>query len=135
MKHYAIDLDGTLAYYDKFDGKDIIGKPIQKMVDLVKKFIENGDKITIFTARASDEKAIKVIKEWCKEHIGKDELDVTNIKLSSFDLFYDDKAITVEKNTGVILSKPKEDKELNESIEENKSVLNTLGIINNLDLI
>jgi hypothetical protein len=134
MKHYAIDLDGTLAHYDKFEGKDIIGKPIQKVVDLVKNFIHDGDKVTIFTARADNEKAIKAIKEWCKEHVGK-ELDVTNIKLSSFDLFYDDKAITVEKNTGNILSKPKEDKELNESLEEEKLFLNTLGIINNFNLI
>jgi hypothetical protein len=134
MNNIAVDLDGTLAYYDKFDGKDIIGKPIQKMVDIVKNFIHDGDKVTIFTARADNEKVVKAIKEWTKEHIGK-ELDVTNIKLPSFDLFYDDKAVTVEKNTGVILSKPKEDKELNESIEENKFVLNTLGIINNLDLI
>ena len=32
----AVDLDGTLAYYDKFRGKDHIGKPIPKMIERVK---------------------------------------------------------------------------------------------------
>ncbi len=48
----AVDLDGTLAHYDEFRGKDHIGKPIPKMMERVKKWLDEGQKIVIFTARA-----------------------------------------------------------------------------------
>jgi len=99
----AIDLDGTLAYYDGYKGPTHIGKPIKNMIERVKKLIDDGNTIKIFTARANDKESIPAIKKWCLEYLGK-ELDVTNVKEKDFAMFIDDRAVAVEKNTGKLLS-------------------------------
>lgn len=100
---YAVDLDGTLASYDGFKGRDHIGDPIPAMVERVKKWLASGQRVKIFTARAHDPKAIPAIRAWAKEHIGQ-ELPVTDRKEPTFSKFYDDRAEKVERNTGRILS-------------------------------
>ncbi len=50
----AVDLDGTLAEYDKFRGHDHIGAPIPAMVERVKALIASGFEVRIFTARVAD---------------------------------------------------------------------------------
>lgn len=96
----AVDLDGTLAYYDTFKGKDHIGKPIPKMMDRVKKWIEDGKKVVIFTARAhGGDLWISPIKQWLKDN-GLPDLEVTNIKTPWMTEFWDDRAIQVKVNTG-----------------------------------
>jgi len=94
----ACDLDGTLAQYDGYKG-DIIGDPIPKMVEKLMEKHKKGHKIVIFTARASSEEKIQLIKEWLKKHKLPD-WEVTNIKKSSFSEFWDDRAYRVKKNTG-----------------------------------
>ena len=103
-KVIACDLDGTLAYYTTYKGQGVIGKPITMMVDRVKKWINDGEEVVIFTARAHDPKEVEIIKKWCKDNVGK-ELEVTNIKKPEFSVFYDDRAEKIERNTGKILSK------------------------------
>lgn len=49
---YGFDLDGTLAFYDKWRGINHIGKPIKPMVDLIKKMHAEGKRVKILTARA-----------------------------------------------------------------------------------
>lgn len=71
------------------------------MMDRVKKWLSEGKKVKIFTARADNQEQIDIIKKWLKEQ-GLEELDVTNIKESGFEEFWDDKAIQVIKNTGVL---------------------------------
>lgn len=112
----AVDLDGTLAFYDTWkDGE--IGKPIPKMVEFVKKLIEDGNEVRIFTARVaiapsafSDEsksfadedfakKQEELIRKWCLENIGK-ELPVTATKDFEMIMMYDDRCVQVEMNTG-----------------------------------
>lgn len=99
----GVDLDGTLAEYDGFKGVDVIGAPIPKMVNRVKRWLAAGKKVKIFTARASGKdsaKAIKAIKAWCKEHIG-EELEVTCEKDRHMEELWDDRAVRVKKNEGV----------------------------------
>tara|TARA_B100001123_G_C15034409_1_gene916793 strand:+ start:116 stop:448 length:333 start_codon:yes stop_codon:yes gene_type:complete len=102
----GVDLDGTLAHYDKWDnGK--IGKPIPKMVNRVKKWLEAGRKVKIMTARVAYRNSFsmrqkKQIENWCEEHIGK-ILPVTSIKDLSMIELWDDRAIRVEKNTGEVV--------------------------------
>jgi hypothetical protein len=109
MAKRAVDLDKTLAYaergattkygYDPYH----VGKPIQAMVDKVIKWLQDGDEVIIFTARDTDDPKTKLmIQEWSERHVGK-VLEVTNKKLPDVDYFYDDKAVTVEINTGRIL--------------------------------
>lgn len=98
----GVDLDGTLAHYTHWKGVTKIGKPIPKMVDRIKKMLDNGEKVKIFTARANDPKAVEAIKKWLVT-IGLPELEVTNIKDQYMVSFYDDRAIQVVKNTGEIV--------------------------------
>ena len=96
----AVDLDGTLAYYDEWKGHEHIGKPIPKMMNRVKRWIDNGRKVVIFTARANDgKKAIEPIKRWLKNH-GLPDLEITNVKTPEITEFWDDRAIHVKINTG-----------------------------------
>jgi hypothetical protein len=102
----GVDLDGTLAEYDHWRGPEHIGEPVPKMLARVKKWLADGKKVKIFTARASgkdSEKAIKVIKEWCKEHIGQ-ELEVTCEKDPMMLEMWDDRAVRVKKNKGTRVS-------------------------------
>ncbi len=99
MQKIAVDLDGTLAYYDKWRGIQHIGEPIEPMLTRVKLWLAEGRTVVIFTARADDPAAIPYIEDWCVRHIGM-KLIVTNIKTSDISEFWDDKAVGVEQNTG-----------------------------------
>lgn len=101
----GFDLDGTLAEYDGvWKGYDHIGEPVPLMMDLLKRYIAEGKTVKIFTARASDPKAIPHIKAWLKEH-GLGDLEVTNIKDHGMIKLYDDRAAKVIPNMGVVLEK------------------------------
>lgn len=109
--YYAVDFDGTLAHYERGDyekyGPYHLGKPIRKMVDRILKHLVDGDEVRIFTARLSPDleynkdipKVIRVIEEWCEEHLGR-PLRVTNIKDHDMIALYDDRAIQIIPNTG-----------------------------------
>jgi hypothetical protein len=102
----GVDLDGTIAHYDRFVGPLHIGDPIPAMVNRVKRWLTEGREVRIFTARVSEEavkaEVEKAIKAWCKRHIGQ-ELAVTCIKDYQMIELYDDRAIQVEKNTGRLI--------------------------------
>ena len=101
----GVDLDGTLAHYENWVGLTEIGAPVPAMVDRVKRWIENGERVKIFTARImcdnpEDCDAVdKAVRAWCKEHIGV-ELEVTCIKDFAMIELWDDRAVAVEANTG-----------------------------------
>lgn len=99
----AVDLDGTLAKWspDKYDPA-VIGAPIKPMVDRVKKMIAAGNEVVIFTARVGEPGAFPHIHRWLREN-GLPELRITNRKESEMEVFYDDRAVAVERNTGKIL--------------------------------
>ena len=105
-KHIAVDLDGTLAWYDGFKGSTLIGPPVPLMVDRVKAWLNEGFRVTIFTSRLFDktDKERSEIKDaiirWCLEHIGC-VLPVTCEKDKTVSEFWDDRAFRVQKNTGV----------------------------------
>lgn len=102
----AVDLDATLAHYDGFKGKDHIGAPVPEMLQRVKDWLAAGTKVVIFTARADRPENIPPIRAWLKEHLGQ-VLPVTNVKRPEFGKIYDDRAVTVQKNTGKILTAAK----------------------------
>lgn len=106
----GVDLDSTLAE-DREPRLSIydIGAPIPAMVDRVKRWLLQGYEVRIFTARASPDprfpydvkKVIHLIEQWSLTHIGT-RLQVTNIKDHGLIAFWDDRAVRVEKDTGVI---------------------------------
>ncbi|MCK4828367.1 hypothetical protein KA005_72225, partial [bacterium] len=96
---FGFDLDGTLAHDNGWKGKDHIGEPIKKTVELIEKYLKDGKKVKIFTARAYDKKAIPPIKAWLKIN-NLPQLEITNKKDPGMIMLYDDRAVQVRKNTG-----------------------------------
>lgn len=96
----GVDLDGTLAEYDHWQGSQHIGAPIQKMVDRIIRWTKKKTTVKIFTARVTqDDFDPKVIQDWLEKH-GMPRLEVTNVKDMYMIQLWDDRAIQVEKNTG-----------------------------------
>jgi hypothetical protein len=100
----GVDLDGTLAYHDEWTHHLIIGDPIPKMVDRVKKWIADGMDVRVMTARVHPDwpehaERIKAVENWCLKHIGT-VLPVTYEKDYLMVELWDDRAIQVIKNTG-----------------------------------
>ncbi len=100
----GIDLDGTLAYYERKTPHDEIGGPVPAMLTLVKELINNGIRVKIFTARAQDPEQKPIIREWLKKN-GLPELEITNIKDYDMQWLLDDRCIQVERNTGRLIFK------------------------------
>ena len=100
----GVDLDGTLACYEEWEGYDIIGEPIGPMVRRVKEWLSEGIEVRIFTARVGGSKetsriARKAIQQWCIMHIGA-KLQVTATKDMAMYELWDDRVVQVERNTG-----------------------------------
>jgi len=99
----GVDLDGTLAKYDKWRGIDHVGDPIPEMIKKVKKALDDGIIIKIFTARVSSDdfepKGREAIEKFCKDNFGL-VLPITNVKDNSCIEIWDDRAKQVIKNTG-----------------------------------
>lgn len=100
----GIDLDGTLAFYDKWRGYEYIGEPIPKMVKILKILLDKGYPVKIFTARAIEPNSKPIIKKWLKNN-GLPDLDITNIKDFNMILLIDDRCRQVEINTGNFIGK------------------------------
>jgi len=100
MGWIGVDLDGTLAYYDEWKGADHIGRPVPAMLERVKRWVEEGKMVKIFTARVSvPDFDLAVVHEWLKAN-GLPELEVTNAKDYAMIECWDDRCIQVEPNTG-----------------------------------
>lgn len=98
----GVDLDGTLAYYDERSSIEEVGTAIPDMLALVKKMINNGIRVKIFTARATDTEQLPLIRKWLKAN-GIPELEITNIKDYYMLKLYDDRCVQVERNTGRLI--------------------------------
>lgn len=114
----GVDFDGTLATYGHGQLTKL-GKPIAPMVARVKAWLAAGWEVRVVTARVSSrnedarlqngehmwksEDHRAAIKAWCKEHIGQ-ELPVTAEKDFLMKQLWDDRAVTVEFNTGRLLT-------------------------------
>ncbi len=98
----GVDLDGTLAYLDRNSSYKNVGEPIPAMMALVRKMINSGIRIKIFTARAEDPEQILIIRKWLKAN-NLPELEITNKKDFNMQRLYDDRCIQVERNTGRLI--------------------------------
>lgn len=106
----AVDLDGTLAHYNGWKGADHIGPPVVTMVERVRRWLDEGKDVRIFTARVAEPdpdarlRVETIIRDWCRQYLGQ-ELPVTNVKDYSMVELYDDRAVTVEQNTGRLIGR------------------------------
>ena len=105
----GVDLDGTLAHYDKWVSVHHIGEPILPMTERVKGWLSKGEEVRIFTARLAGRSGdsmtgmVNAIDEWCMIHIGQ-QLPITNVKDQGMKELWDDRAVSVRKNTGEAVS-------------------------------
>lgn len=101
----GVDLDGTLAHYDRWVGMGHIGNPIKPMVERVQRWLDRGVKVKIFTARMTEPNVAqrqefeRALAKWTFTHIG-EPLEATCIKDFHMVQLWDDRAVMVEMNTG-----------------------------------
>lgn len=114
----GVDLDGTLAEYHEWVSEDHIGRPIQAMVERVKRWRAKDREVRIFTARVDGgpnvrdvSRTRRVIEAWSLEHIG-EVLTITNQKDYGMIRLYDDRAVQVEANTGRLIANDLDDAEM-----------------------
>lgn len=103
----GFDLDGTLAKYDGWKGIEHVGAPIAGMARRLTSLLERGIECRIFTARVSTAfsdraEAARHIQDWTEMHFGV-RLQVTCEKDFKMEALYDDRAVAVGYNTGVVL--------------------------------
>lgn len=103
----AVDLDGTLAHYTRWEGQLVIGPPIPRMVQRVKDWLAAGDDVFIYTARLNDDPelsdagtpaTVAAVMDWCERHLGR-RLPV--VQKAMFAQLWDDRAVQVVVNEGV----------------------------------
>jgi hypothetical protein len=99
----GVDLDGTLALYDGWKGPDHIGEPIAPMLNRVKRWLAEGRDVRIFTARASIQEQVGPVFDWSLKHLGR-RLPVTCMKDIYMLELWDDRAVSVETNTGLVIA-------------------------------
>jgi hypothetical protein len=103
----GVDLDGTLAHYDRWRGVGHIGQPIMPMVWRVRNWLAEGRDVRIFTARVaphpqqtlSVDELTAIIQDYTELHLGK-RLPVTCQKDYAMIELWDDRAVGVVPNTG-----------------------------------
>jgi hypothetical protein len=107
----GVDLDGTLAHYAYGTGQQGIGDPIPSMLEHVQRWIAEGREVRILTARVAPHPDLPgrerlhatMIQDWC-ESVGLPRLTVTCVKDPDMVELYDDRAVTIEPNTGRALT-------------------------------
>lgn len=109
----GVDLDGTLAELHEWQGPSHIGKPIPAMVDRVRGWLAQGLDVRICTARVATGKghsmaealeARVAITTFCVEQFGT-ALPITAQKDYQMIELWDDRAVTVETNTGKVIGR------------------------------
>jgi len=98
----GVDLDGTLAHYDKWRGANHIGAPIPEMVERIKAWIARGQEVRIFTARVGGTNTYPqrtLVQDWL-EAAGLPRLPVTATKDYQMVELWDDRAVSVVPNSG-----------------------------------
>lgn len=110
----GVDLDGTLAHYEGWQGATHVGEPIEPMLLRVQHWLSQGKDVRIFTARvanpadstmvAQDVLASRfAIEAWCLHHLGK-VLPITCCKDFGMVELWDDRCVQVETNTGMVIT-------------------------------
>lgn len=106
MGWVGVDLDGTLASHEGWEGGVYgVGPPVPRMVARVRRWLEEGLDVRIFTARACAwpgvdyRKVEAAINGWCLEQFGR-TLPITCVKDYGMIELWDDRAVQVIRDTG-----------------------------------
>lgn len=106
----GIDLDATLAHYDRFKGLNHIGEPIPAMAERVRQWLKDGQEIRILTARVCSKQtpadlmiAKDAIRVWTIKHFGV-EIPSTSEKDWEMWELWDDRCRQVIPNKGLLIN-------------------------------
>jgi hypothetical protein len=106
----GVDFDGTLAFSvpNRTDPYEL-GEPIPAMVNRVKDWLAKGYTVKLLTARMNLHsstghtrdlaKMNALLEQWCQKHIGS-VIECVNTKDGWMEVLWDDRAISVDKDTG-----------------------------------
>lgn len=111
---YGVDLDGTLAEYDGWQGIEHIGAPVPLMMDRVRVMLAEGKEVRIMTARSfrlldnkpgtpgheEGREAVRHIQDWLESH-RLPRLHVTCVKDFGMIELFDDRCVQIIPNTGI----------------------------------
>lgn len=108
----AFDLDATLAEYLKeHSGNTPIGQVVAPMYQKILWYLLQGIKCKLFTARAGFLSEVPKIEAWLqendKQYPGLAELEITNVKSHKMLVLYDDRAVQIMPNTGMMIGSEK----------------------------
>jgi hypothetical protein len=114
--YVAVDFDGTLAVGRTKKWNGPLGKPVELMLDRVKKWLFVGIEVRLFTARVNPfdrhgnlqtreelNELCKRLDKWCLKYVGV-KLPITCMKTHNVLEIWDDRAIQVIKNTGELVN-------------------------------
>lgn len=94
----GVDFDGTLSVYTSKQWPEI-GPPIMPMVERVRRWLGEGKRVKIMTARAADAEQVELVRRWTEQFFG-EALEVTDRKDYAMVELWDDRAVGVVKNKG-----------------------------------
>ncbi len=97
----GVDFDGTLVKYDGSGPLGEIGPAVPLMLERVKVWLAQGVKVKIMTARANVPELIPPVQDWLEKQ-GLPRLEVTATKDFAMIELWDDRAVPIIANTGVI---------------------------------
>jgi len=97
----GVELDGTLAHFEKGQNPFEIGEPVAKMRLRVQQWMMAGIDVRLFTARAGLPGMIPHVEEWLAKH-NMGDLKMTSTKDFGMSQYWDDRGIHVVSNKGEI---------------------------------
>lgn len=97
----GVDLDGTLAHYEGWDGGKI-GAAIPAMLERVRRWVNNGAEVRVMTARGRDPEQVALVRSWLDSYL-LPGVGITDSKDFSMIELWDDRCVAVERNTGRVL--------------------------------
>lgn len=103
MGWIGVDFDGTLAMHpDPENPWPKCGRPIEKMVSMVRQWLTEGTEVRVVTARAASREHVRRVEDWCLWHLDQ-VLPVTDRKDFEMIALYDDRAVQVVPNKGELV--------------------------------
>jgi len=102
MGWIGMDLDGTLASFEPGQNEYVIGAPVPASMRILRKHLDSGTEVRIFTARAADPAQVALVRAWMEKH-GLPNLSITNKKDYDMYKLYDDRAVPIKRNQGPAL--------------------------------
>lgn len=99
----GVELDGTLAHFEKGQDPKLIGEPVRPMYQRVREWLMAGIDVRLFSARASLPAMHPVLKAWLEKH----QLAAMPVGFEKdFEMasFWDDRGVHVSPNTGNIVA-------------------------------